>query len=514
MIGLTKIISYIVVIIFFASYNVSEVLAKNAHEIHIDCMGIIGGQTVVDCAGICGGHNVIDLCGICGGKNKSCTDCNGIVMGTAKYDQCNVCEGNNLCLDCKGIPYGGASLDLCGICDGDSTTCMGCDNRPNSGKVIDKCNVCGGKNECLDCFDIPFGTALRDRCGVCNGQDLCVGCDNIPNSGKVVDACSICGGDNSTCAGCDRVPNSGKFPDSCGVCGGDNTTCCSPQIIKTDIKGAPKRSSIKPVICGKHGSCDSTVRGCSCDLGWTGPYCTKSQDVCGSTSCSMHGSCNPLTGKCMCNNDWVGYECQYPSCTLNGIYSPIYRKCLCLDGFAGEDCETCDIPQDESQIYICILRSNTIDLSHWSYYLKLIDKKEYELRMEIISIAKDNNIDPLINSILPNTTTKDNVYYDCSCRPHKTIPSKGSGNTLKFDIRDDGTSTYGNEVYMSSLMTSSLLTTRGVHKDITIFLRETVNQRDEINVILAITNIMYPVTYSFIGIFVLFFYFIIRRTRD
>ncbi len=362
-----------------------------------DCKGVPGGTAKKDCLGVCAGKASVDDCGSCTTperRNKACADCLGEPNGPAREDKCGKCQGKNECLDCHGVPWGKGKLDRCRVCDGDGKSCIGCDGVLHSGKVVDKCNVCGGNNSCVDCEGVAHGFSKRDRCGKCGGQDECVGCDGVPFSGLRKDACDICGGDGSSCSGCDGVPGSKLLWDACGVCAGDNSTCCSPSPFSASSKvpysnslkskldnllssgggtnnnKKRRRSTQKPqqqkILCHGRGWCDPEIRGCSCDSGWTGPYCQKKQTMCRNgvgdlTVCSGRGSCDSETGLCVCKSGWTGFSCDISLCWGNGAFDPLTQKCFCYAGYAGEFCDRCGNPEDFPRLeYVCVPRSYSL----------------------------------------------------------------------------------------------------------------------------------------------------------
>ena len=216
---------------------------------------------------------------------------------------------------------------------------------PNSGLFYDRCGVCGGENKCVDCFNVTFGRAKLDRCRICDGSNECVGCDNKtyidnPEDMPQFDICEECGGDGTSCLDCDGVPNGGKVRDACGNCGGDGSECCG-------LHGE----------CSGHGSCDSTLKGCRCDLGWTGVTCQARQNLCKvngeEQECNGRGLCNQDTGICDCENDWFGDQCQLKTCSGHGLYNPDIKACICRVGYSGEDCSVCSSPP-KGMAYVCM----------------------------------------------------------------------------------------------------------------------------------------------------------------
>lgn len=204
----------------------------------------------------------------------------------------------------------------------------------NSGLFFDKCGVCGGKDECVDCFNVTFGKAKVDRCEVCDGSNECVGCDDIeyidnPEDKPEYDVCGLCGGDGSSCTDCEGVQNGGKVKDACGRCGGDGSECCG-------LNGE----------CSTHGSCDASLRGCRCDVGWTGGLCQAKQNMCQlgglKEACNGRGECSEDTGLCICDDGWYGDQCHLKTCSGHGLYDPETDSCMCTPGYTGDECSKCE----------------------------------------------------------------------------------------------------------------------------------------------------------------------------
>jgi len=215
----------------------------------------------------------------------------------------------------------------------------------NSGLFFDRCGVCGGDDACVDCFNVTFGKAKLDRCDVCDGSNECIGCDDIayidnPQDKPEYDICGKCGGDGSSCRDCEGVPNGGKVYDACGNCGGDGSECCG-------LNGE----------CSGHGSCDSSLKGCRCDVGWTGLTCQAKQNMCQlgglKEACNGRGQCNQDTGTCICDEGWYGDQCHLKTCSGHGPYDPETNTCICAPGYTGEDCSMCENPPS-GWAYLCM----------------------------------------------------------------------------------------------------------------------------------------------------------------
>lgn len=324
-----------------------------------------------DCLGICFGPAKKDWCGTCNGHNASCIDCLGVVRGTAVKDCKNVCNGPHVLdntepqqqcckgvdLGCDGYCFSGKKADKCGVCEGNDV-CVGqsLDHCGAGGRWrVDQCGVCHGDNSCLDCMEVPWGTAKEDLCDVCGGTNACLDCDGVPNGNKIPDKCGVCGGNNTRCVGCDGVPASGLTWDPCWICGGDGSSCCGP-------RGG----------CSGHGTCDSAIKGCFCDYGWTGPLCQAKSNKCrtGDHQCNGKGRCDPDTGGCVCQEQWSGENCEWFMCSGHGPFDPANQMCTCDPGYTGLDCSICEAPET-GHAFVCVEDHVYLhDPSHNSRYMQ------------------------------------------------------------------------------------------------------------------------------------------------
>jgi hypothetical protein len=293
-------------------------------------------------------------------------------------------------MDCQGLCFGSARINDCGICVGGTTGVSidigkGCDGVCASEKVNDDCGVCGGNGAlCRDCNGIRF--------------------DNGGNRELKQDLCGVCGGDNSSCSGCDGVAWSGKEFDKCSKCGGTNECC-----------GENGNCN------GGNGICSSTVKGCICNQGWTGPYCTVRQDACLYMNCGEHGRCSPITNKCDCDLGWIGERCDLKSCSGHGLYNPTLTECECFVGYTGADCDKCNSPPD-GESFVCVLTpekyfkkpTGVLDEDGpLKFVLALMKTKEVWAALYGVH-SLSNNDDELV--ILPAAIYEEFVY-GCDCLP-------------------------------------------------------------------------------------------------
>lgn len=410
-----------------------------------------------DCLGVRGGEAAIDDCGTCSTPerwNLACADCKGAPNGKAREDKCGVCQGQNACVDCHGIAFGKGKLDRCDVCDGNGKSCIGCDGVLFSGKTVDKCQICGGNDSCVDCNGVPHGFDRFDRCGKCGGNGECVGCDGVPFSGLTKDLCGLCGGDGSSCSGCDGIPGSGILWDSCGVCGGNNSTCCSLSPFALGGAAARKKNGLKNkldgllslgaaatkkttatrkagLLCSGHGWCDPDIRGCSCDSGWTGPYCQKKQTLCrrrgDAAVCSGRGACDQDTGLCACKAGWTGFSCDISLCWGNGAFDPLTQACVCYGGYAGEFCDRCGQPAVSRKQYVCVPRSYSWPTS-MAANADARQTEEASRTYDLIVLPKSRVVALLHKkksterAFLPNSTLDSGGHIDCACRLNHTAP--------------------------------------------------------------------------------------------
>ena len=394
----------------------------------------------------------LDACGVCHGDNKTCLDCKGVPNGGHIRDQDKKCcresqtDCRKMCfgtaaLDCNNECNGKATINECGICVMGKTGkamnhSMDCNNICFGTAYINECNVCVGgstgvpKDSKKGCDGVCFSEKIKDDCGICGGNGaMCRDCHGIRfdaggDRHLVQDACMVCGGDNSSCSGCDRVPWSGKEVDKCGICGGSNE-CCG---------GAMNCNN-------NNGICSSSVRGCICNPGWTGPYCTIKQEACLYMNCGHNGRCSEQTSKCVCDLGWIGDKCDMKSCSGHGIYSPDSQECECFSGYSGSNCDQCAVAP-EGQIYVCILTPEKYfkkptggydEDGPLKFVLGLMEVREVWPALYGVHILSRGE-DELV--ILPAALYEDFVY-GCDCLPaHPFVDTdyQGPMNELVRDI--------------------------------------------------------------------------------
>jgi len=115
--------------------------------------------------------------------------------------------------------------------------------------------------------------------------------------------------------------------------------------------------------CSGHGVCSASVKGCRCDVGWTGNLCQARQNLCQlggiKTSCNGRGQCNEDTGICICDEMWYGDQCQLKRCSGHGLYDIELNECVCKAGYAGDDCSVCE-PPTQGLAFLCVEKYNVL----------------------------------------------------------------------------------------------------------------------------------------------------------
>lgn len=235
--------------------------------------------------------------------------------------------------------------------------------------------------------------------------------------------------------------------DACGVCGGDGSSCCGPA-------GA----------CSSHGTCAGADQGCLCDVGFTGRFCQRTQDLCAHTGCGEHGRCMRDSGQCACRPGWFGSQCEMPTCSYHGIYDKRTLSCRCVKGWAGDACNECATPADESKAFVCMgmasLNGTTpapVGLRH--YRMRTIPQDELEL---YLGGGYGQRAPGAPKPEAPNTYLDDDEEWllDCGCNVvHQPASAAGQPSYLtdgnapnpNMHLRTEGTSDEDCQAFLQKL---------------------------------------------------------------
>lgn len=192
--------------------------------------------------------------------------------------------------------------------------------------------------------------------------------------------------------------------------------------------------------CSRHGACSAEANGCLCDVGFTGPHCDFTQDLCAQVDCGEsegRGRCASEDGKCWCYEGWVGENCDINTCNYHGIYDALHMHCKCFPGFGGRACEEC-APAPANHTLTCVglpLEDNRVVRGSDG---ALLDDKETNEQSEFykkygrfnwmpyytptkgLKAFLTGHQHPAVAStpapVLANTNTADEVaFFDCAC---------------------------------------------------------------------------------------------------
>ncbi|XP_038671561.1 tenascin-X-like [Scyliorhinus canicula] len=98
------------------------------------------------------------------------------------------------------------------------------------------------------------------------------------------------------------------------------------------------------IDCGPHGTFSSSACGCVCEVGWSGPTCSKVS--CPANCHPRQGDC--VAGRCVCREGFMGEDCSQEICPddCNDQGRCIDDRCVCFPGYTGYGCTEEICPDD------------------------------------------------------------------------------------------------------------------------------------------------------------------------